>query len=170
MIAETGAGIPPQLGVSEQVAHVLPVAQLRCSQIARQPGHAGGVTQHVADRHSLLAMGRELWPRLGDSHVVVELTALGEYVSDRCGDTLAAEAAQNRVSGLTGARRPGSAAPAATLTTGWPLCITATWTPTSAPDSINPPTVSSTWRWRSATVMRGVLPLEGHGDDFMHCL
>src|SRR6267142_1699214 len=85
VIADLRARLPPQLGVGDRGAHLVPVAKVFCRRVQRYAGHAGRVAQDVAHRHLLLAVGAKLRPDVDERSVIAEQAALGEDVSQRRG-------------------------------------------------------------------------------------
>jgi hypothetical protein len=83
------ARLPPGLGVGDQGAHLLPVAQVLGSGVGRHAGHADRVRQDVAHGRALLAVSAELRPQLHDRGVVIERATLYEHVCHRGGRTFA---------------------------------------------------------------------------------
>ena len=88
VVADLGAGLPPQLGVGDGGAHLVPVAEVLDGGVQRDARHPGGVVEDLAHGHGLLAVGGELRPQLGDRRVVAEQAALGQDVGHGRGRAL----------------------------------------------------------------------------------
>ena len=111
VVADLRPRLPPQLGVGDRRAHLVPVAEVFDSRGQRDPRDARGVVQDVANRNGGLAPCAELGPHLGDLCLVVESSALGEHMHQRGRRCLADRIAVDRRFGAhsTAGRRIGKA-------------------------------------------------------------
>ena len=151
MIAEPGAGRPPRGGVGQHGAHVVPVAQVLGGGVVGRCRHTGGVPQHVAQGHGLLAVGAQFGPHVGDAQVVDELAPLDQDVRHSCRHPLRSRRrVEQRVGPVSSSP---SHVPATASTIRWPRYATATCMPISRPSA----TMRSiaTWiRRRSSALVR----------------
>ena len=83
VVAQSGPGLPPQLGVGDEGAHGVPVAEIRRGRFGWETRDTSGVKEHVAQRHLVLPAGPELRPHVDDAQVVGDLTAFDEDVRHR---------------------------------------------------------------------------------------
>src|SRR3989454_3914889 len=105
VVADLGAGLPPRLRVGDGRAHLVPVAEVFDRRRQRDARHPCGVVEDVANGHTLLAVGAEFWPQLGDPGVVAERPALGQHVDQGRGRRLAHRVA---VDGRLRRKRPSA--------------------------------------------------------------
>ena len=71
---------PPWTLPSDERAHAPCIAKIPGGDLRPQSRHAGGMDEHVSERHDVLAVRAEFWPRIRHAFVICELAAFDEHV------------------------------------------------------------------------------------------
>jgi hypothetical protein len=74
---------PPGALLGDERADAPCITQVCGGDLRPQPGHPGGVDEHVSERHHVLAVRAELWPHIRHALVIGQLAASGEHVHRR---------------------------------------------------------------------------------------
>ena len=83
VVADPRARRPPWRLIGDERADPVPVTEILGRNVRPEARHAGGVHEHVAQRHAVLAVVAELEPDVGNPLLVADLATLNQHMRDR---------------------------------------------------------------------------------------